>query len=148
MQNDIRLLSIVGFFGCVAAANAQTQSPPAVNTQFDGTYAFVSATKVNETWRDYHNREYPCGDYPKGGLLTIVNGYARYTVWGRGYYEGTVSSRGELTIRFANTVTQGGWAGVGQERMIFGKIGGGGTARVRRIAAACNYDLVLQKQSN
>jgi hypothetical protein len=33
----------------LAAADAQTPSPPAV-TQFDGTYAFVSSTRVNETY--------------------------------------------------------------------------------------------------
>jgi hypothetical protein len=39
-----------GIFRLVVAADAQTPSPPAANTQFDGTYAFVSSTRVNETY--------------------------------------------------------------------------------------------------
>jgi hypothetical protein len=49
MQKRIGWFWIIGFFGLLAAADAQTPSPPAVTTQFDGTYAFVSATKLNET---------------------------------------------------------------------------------------------------
>jgi hypothetical protein len=43
-------LWVVGFFGWLAAADGQTAPPTAVVTQFDGTYAFVSATKMNETY--------------------------------------------------------------------------------------------------
>jgi hypothetical protein len=45
MRKDIIWLWTMGSFGLLAAANAQPASPPA-NTQFDGVYAFVSATKV------------------------------------------------------------------------------------------------------
>jgi hypothetical protein len=50
MRKEIIWLWTIGFFGLLAAADAQTASPPAANTQFDGTYAFVSATTVNETF--------------------------------------------------------------------------------------------------
>jgi hypothetical protein len=45
MRRNLGWLWIVGFFGLLASANAQTASPPTTTTQFDGTYAFVSATK-------------------------------------------------------------------------------------------------------
>ena len=77
MQTHIGWLWIVGFFGLLAAANAQTALRPAANTQFDGTYAFVSSTKVNETSRDFKNRELQCPDR-SAGALTILNGAARY----------------------------------------------------------------------
>jgi hypothetical protein len=49
MQKHVGLICLGGFFRLVAAADAQTASPPAASTQFDGTYAFVSSTKMNET---------------------------------------------------------------------------------------------------
>jgi hypothetical protein len=48
MQKHFVWLWLVGFFGLVVAADAQTPSSSAANTQFDGTYAFVSSTRVNE----------------------------------------------------------------------------------------------------
>ena len=42
----------LGLFAYLAAANAQTPSPPTPVTKYDGTYAFVSSTKVNETYTD------------------------------------------------------------------------------------------------
>ena len=44
MPRPIGLLSIVGFFGLLAVANAQTAPAP---TAFDGTYRPVSWTKAN-----------------------------------------------------------------------------------------------------
>jgi hypothetical protein len=48
MQKHFVWLWVVGFL--VVATDAQTPSLPAANTQFDGTYAFVSSTRVNETY--------------------------------------------------------------------------------------------------
>jgi hypothetical protein len=48
MQKQVGWLWIAGPFGFLGAAHAQSVSPPAANTQFDGTYAFISATKLNE----------------------------------------------------------------------------------------------------
>jgi hypothetical protein len=44
MQNDGALVSIIGFFGLLAAANAQTAPPATTVTAFDGTYRPVSST--------------------------------------------------------------------------------------------------------
>src|SRR5689334_19078264 len=88
MQKHVGWLWICGFFGLVAGANAQTASPPAAITQFDGTYALVSAMKVNETVRDRHNRERPCGDYRTREPLIIANGQTRHTDAKGREYEG------------------------------------------------------------
>jgi hypothetical protein len=49
MQKSVGWAWIVGFLGLLAAADAQTPPPPTSGTQFDGTYVFVSAARVNET---------------------------------------------------------------------------------------------------
>jgi hypothetical protein len=48
MRRASTWLWAVGFFGLLAAANAQTPSLPAATTHFDGTYALVSSTKMTE----------------------------------------------------------------------------------------------------
>jgi len=124
MQKHIGWLWIVGFFGLLAAADAQTSSLPATSTQFDGVYAFVSSAKANETWRDFHNREHPCGDYREGGSLIISNGQARYSRPRRDF-EGTVGPQGELTMRApADIPAKTGWGSPGIERLITGRIDG------------------------
>lgn len=50
MQKSVGWAWIVGFLGLLAAADAQTPPPPTSGTQFDGTYVFVSAARVNETY--------------------------------------------------------------------------------------------------
>jgi hypothetical protein len=106
MDEAVGLLWVVALYGSLAAVNAQTASVLTAGTQFDGTYAFVSATAVNETFRDYHNREYRCGPRTRPpGPLTIMNGHARYTGAGGGEFEGTVGPQGGLTMRFAISVT-------------------------------------------
>jgi hypothetical protein len=80
MQKHFVWLWVVGFFGLVVATDAQTPSPPAANTQFDGTYAFVSSTRVNETYTvTGSNRFGQCGKMRRLGPLTIVNGQARFS---------------------------------------------------------------------
>jgi hypothetical protein len=100
MQKHIEWLWILGLFGFLAAADAQTPSLPAPTTQFDGTHAFVSATKVNETFRDYHNRERPCRNMGNATSLVIVSGRAHYTTATGYLVEGTVGQQGELTMRY------------------------------------------------
>jgi hypothetical protein len=91
---------LAAFFGLIAGASAQTLSPPISHTQFEGTYGFVSATKVNETYMTTStNRIGRCGNYPRGGPLTIVGGHARYSAGGPGF-EGTVGPQGELAMQF------------------------------------------------
>jgi hypothetical protein len=103
MDKVIGLLCIIASFGLLAAANAQTSSPPTPNTQFDGTYAFISATRVNETYAvPGSNRIGQCGGTAKANRLraplTIANGQAQYTDVNSHQFEGTVSSQGELGL--------------------------------------------------
>lgn len=148
MRKTIGWLWIAGFFGLLAAANAQTPSPPAATTQFDGTYAFVSATALNETymttWRTRMGR---CADIRKLGPLTIANGQARYSGFGRitkEGFEGTVRPQGELIMRLAAPASQ---SSLGVEIITRGIIDGNGTIRARQMGRACNYDLVWQKET-
>jgi hypothetical protein len=148
MQKHIGWLRIVGFFGLIPAANAQTASPPAATTQFDGSYAFVSATTLNETymttWRTRMGR---CGDIRKLGPLTIANGQARYSGFGhvtKEGFNGTVGPQGELALRLAAPASK---SSLGVEIITQGKIDGNGTIRARQTSRGCSYDLVWQKAS-
>jgi hypothetical protein len=135
MQKQIGWFWMIGFFGLVATADAQTASPPAANPQFDGTYGFVSSTRVNETYAvTGSNRIGQCRKMLKVGPLTIVNAQARFSsgASGQNLYEGRANSQGELAMRSAEPTPHGGWAGVGSERMVFGRIQGGGTVHARQ----------------
>jgi hypothetical protein len=147
MHKSVGLLWITGFFGLLVAADAQTASPPAATAQFDGTYAFVSATKLNETFTTTRMR--PCGDVRKMGPLTIANGQAQYSGFGpvtKAGFEGTVAAQGELAMRLASTPASKSSLGV--EMITRGTIDGNGTVRVRQIGRACSYDLFWQKETN
>jgi len=89
-------------------ADAQTASSPPSNTQFDGTYAFVSVMHVNETYPISGTNR--IGQCPNSAAerLTIVNGQAQYSdsggqaqysASGSRQFEGTVGSHGELVMR-------------------------------------------------
>jgi len=149
MQKHIGWLWIVGLFGFVVAADAQTASPPAATTQFDGTYAFVSSTRVIETYTvTGSNRVGQCGKMRRVGPLTIVNGQARFSsgASGQNLYEGTVSSQGELGMRYApNSPGNVGWY-TGLEGSVYGRIDGGGAVRARQIDYLCNHDLTWQRE--
>jgi hypothetical protein len=148
MQKHIGWLWTIGFFALLGAADAQTPSPPSANTQFDGTYRFVSATKLNETYTTtWTNRMGRCGDVRKLGPLTIANGQARYSGSGRvtkAGFEGTVGSQGELALRLAAPASK---SSLGAEIVTHGIIDGNGTIRARQTSRGCSYDLVWQKQS-
>jgi hypothetical protein len=148
MQKHFGWLWMVGFFGLIPAADAQTPSPPAAGTQFDGTYRFVSATTLNETymttWRTRMGR---CGDIQRMGPLTIANGQARYAGFGRVTkegFEGTVGPQGELSLRLAAPASK---SSLGVEIVTRGTIDGNGTIRARQIGRGCSYDLVWQKET-
>ncbi len=145
MYKAVGLLWIAGFFGSVAAADAQTPSPPAATTQFDGTYAFVSATKVNETYTTRPgNRIGQCPDRKMPSLI-IVNGQARrYSKGDLVTFQGTVGPQGELLMRSAPTPTKFG-STPGIEVIVSGRIGIDGTVRARQTSYRCNYDLTWQK---
>lgn len=142
MKKHVGWLLIVGFFGLFGAAAAETASPLPAGTQFDGTYAFVSATKVNETYTT--TRTTRLGECPdrKAGPLIIANGQARLPV-----FEGTVGPQGELVMRrHAEPVKRGITPGI--ESVISGRIDGNGTIRARQTGYGCSYDLIWQRQSH
>lgn len=142
MRKHIRWLWIVGFFGSLAAANAQTPAPAAASIAFDGTYAFVSGTRLNESYTTKGTEHIKrCGGY-KGGPLTIVNAHASYGS-GRGF-DGTVAPQGELTMRLAPTPVNRGIS-PGVEVTINGRIDADGTVRARRVGYYCSYELVWRK---
>lgn len=151
MQKHVGWLSVVGFFGLLTGAAAQTSPSPTASTRFDGTYAFVSATRVIETYIvTGSNRIGQCG-VPRADRrpspLTIANGQAQFTGGNGRQFEGTVSSQGELAMRSApNSPGKVGWY-TGLEVSFYGRIDGGGTVRARAIGYFCSYDLIWQKTS-
>jgi len=136
-------------FGLLAAAYAQTPSPSAGNTRFDGTYAFVSATKVNETFRDYNNEERPCRNMGDATSLVIVSGRAQYTAATGYLVEETVGQQGELTMRYPPD-PEGRHGGISpsSERPVNGRIESDGTVRARQIGFFCSHDLIWQKSAH
>lgn len=148
MKKGVGWWCIIGFFGLIAAADAQTASPPSAGTQFDGTYRFVSATTLTETymttWRTRMGR---CGDIRRMGPLTIANGQARYSGFGRitkEGFEGTVGPQGELNMRLAAPASH---SSLGVEIITHGTIDGNGIVRARQTGRSCSYDLVWQKET-
>jgi hypothetical protein len=141
MKRQIGLLWIVGFFGLLAAANAQTPSSLTAGAPLNGTYRLVSSAKVNET---YTAKGGQMGQCParKAGPLHIVNGRVRYTS-ATGYrLQGTVGPQGELTMR---SVARGSYNPI--EITASGTVDGTGTIRARQVSNACSYDFVWQKSS-
>jgi hypothetical protein len=138
MRRRIGSLWIVGFFGLVAAADAQTP-PSTASAQFDGTYRLVSSAKVNNMYTTKKGQTVQCPDRTPGPLR-IEHGRARYTS-ATGYrLRGGVGPQGELAMRSS---------GPGISRPIdisvSGTIDGTGTARARQTSNACSYDFVWQK---
>jgi hypothetical protein len=141
MQRRIGLLWIVGFFGLVAAADAQTP-PSTAGASFDGTYRFVSSARVNRT---YVARSGQTGQCPerRAGPLTIAQGQAKYTSGTGRQLAGTVGPQGELAMRFAAPQGTGGYRPV--ELTVNGRIDGTGTVRARQSSNSCSYDFVWRK---
>jgi hypothetical protein len=143
MRMRIGLLSIVGFFGLIAAANAQTGSASTAGTAFDGTYNFMSSAKVNPMYTALNGKMAPCPDR-KPGQLTIQNGHARYAAESGHELLGTIGPNGELDMRMVPT-TVGGSRPM-ELRSAAAGIDNAGTVRLRQIGGACSYDFVWQKQ--
>lgn len=93
MYKAVGLILIIGFCGLIALAYAQTQPPSRPVTAFDGTYAFVSSVKVNETYMDRAGRTGQCPDRGAASL-TITKGQTRLPL-----FEGTVGPHGELAMQ-------------------------------------------------
>lgn len=144
MQKHIGWLWVIGFFSLLATADAQTPSPSTAGTQFDGRYAFVSSTKVNETYRDYDNREHQCGN-PRAGPLIVVNAEARFKSGGR-VFEGTVGQRGELAMRsVATSANRSAW--LPSTIMVTGGIDDHGEIRALWKSWYCQHDFIWRKES-
>jgi hypothetical protein len=142
MRRQIGLLSIVGFFGLLAAADAQTVSASTAGPAFDGTYRLASSAKVNQMYTSMNGGMLPCPDRIPGPL-TIVQGQARYTTATGYQLEGTVGSHGELEMQVMAT----GGSRPMEMRTSGAQIDSTGTVRARQIGGACSHDFIWQKQS-
>ena len=143
MQKNISWLWVVGFFGFLAAADAQTPPPLAAGTPFDGTYRLVSAARMTATYTTRKGQTGQCPDR-RAGPLHIANVQARYTT-ATGYrVRGTVGPQGELAMR---AVAPSSWANQPIDLSVSGTVDGAGTARVRQLSHSCSYDFVWQKAS-
>ena len=144
MQKGIGWLWMVGFLGLLDAAAAETPPSSTSGAAFDGTYNFVSSTKLAETYiATGTSRMAQCPDRI-AGPLTIVNGQPRFTISIPGKpaeFEGTVGSQGELAMRsvLSNTGARP------TERMLRGRIDGTGTVRAQLSGVNCNYDFIWRK---
>jgi hypothetical protein len=139
MLNQVGLLSIVGFFGLLAAAAAQTPSAPTAGMAFDGTYRFVSSAKVNPMYTSYNGQMGICPTR-KPGPLHIVGSRVHYTT-ATGYrVGGTVGTQGELALR-SEMVGSSRPAGMQGS----GTVDVSGAAHVRQTGSSCSYDFVWQK---
>jgi hypothetical protein len=150
MRKYVWWLWFVVFFGSLAAASAQAPTTPTPVTKYDGTYAFVSLTKVNETyWTERTEHPGRCSNIRVVTSLIIADGHARYSTTRRygNLNEGIVGAQGQLAMRLEPTPYP--WAaGIlpGVEIVTSGTIDENGTVRARRTAALCRYDLVWKKQ--
>lgn len=146
MQNGIGWLSLAACFGLAVAADAQTPLSQTAGSQFDGTYAFVSSTKLTEMYTVPNGRMRPCPDFT-AGPLTIERGQARFSAIFASSpvhmdFEGTVGSQGELGMRsLAPDLLREDIA----ERGLRGRIDGTGTVRAHLTGRWCNYDYVWRK---
>jgi hypothetical protein len=143
MQKHIGWLWVVGLCGSLAVANAQTSSPAATHSPYDGTYRLVSSGNVNATYTSRKGQTASCPSR-RAGPLHIVNGRARYTT-ATGYrVRGTVGPQGELAMRAEGP---GSWGTQPIDLSVSGSVEGNGTARVRQLSHSCSYDFVWQKAS-
>jgi len=142
MRRNIRWLWVFGILGYSAAAIGQTPPASTAGTRFDGKYAFVSSTKVNETYMGGGTRPSLCPDKKARPQLTVVNGRARYSSSRGTRLEGTVGLQGELAMRFVKPRPKVGRPG---EITTHGRIDGNGNATARQISDSCSYDFVWQK---
>jgi len=139
MRGQIGLLSIVGFFGLLATADAQTLSAGTAGPAFDGTYQAVSSAKVNSMYIEQKGNMIPCPDRMPGPL-TVVQGEAQYTDASGDQVDGTVGPQGELAM---GAEEPGGSRAM--DLAVRGGIAANGTVRARQEGNSCSYDFVWQK---
>jgi len=143
MKNYVLSWRIAGIFLFSAAAIAQTPPASTADARFDGTYAFVSATSVSETYRTTSGRMGQCGEMRHVGPLTIANGQARYTGGASNHFDGTVGTQGELAMRLEPRPGNKNTPGI--EIIVSGKVDSDGTAKARQSGRLCSYDLIWRK---
>jgi hypothetical protein len=144
MQKGIGWLGLVACFGLTAATDAQIPLSQTAGSQFDGTYAFVSSTKLTEMFTvPSTGRMRPCPDW-EVGPLTIVRGQGWFSSASssavRATFEGMVRSQGELAMRSVNPASD-----EPAERLLNGRVDVTGTVRARLTGHYCNYDFVWRK---
>ena len=139
MRRQIGLLSIIGFFGLLGTADAQTVSALTAGPAFDGTYQAVASAKVNQMYIEQKGNMLPCPERMPGPL-TIVQGQARYTDASGDPVDGTVGPQGELAMGVAEP---GGARAM--ELAVRGSIAANGTVHARQEGNSCSYDFVWQK---
>ncbi len=133
--------AVVGFFGLIAAANAQTPQSSPAGRAYDGTYRLVSSANVNATYTSRKGQTAPCPSR-RAGPLHIENGQARYTS-ATGYrVRGAVGPQGELAMR---AIGPSSWSSQPIDLSVNGTVDAAGTARVRQLSHSCSYDFVWQK---
>src|SRR5205085_5909304 len=108
MRRQMGLLSVVGFFGLLASANAQTLSASTAGPSFDGTYQAVSSAKINQMYIAQKGNMGVCPDRVPGPL-TIVQGQARYTDASGDEVDGTVGHRASWRCKRRSPAVPGQW---------------------------------------
>ncbi len=152
MRNGILALCLVALAGCTAAeapAPAPVPAPmpapmaAAGSGGLDGTYAFVSSTKLNDTYRTRGGLMGTCGDRTTGPL-TISQGQAQYTTVTGVHLTGTVGPQGGLALRALQTPGPNGNQPL--DIIVSGNIDAAGTARARQTANSCSYEFTWRKE--
>ena len=144
MQKHLSWLPVVGLFGVLAAANAQTPPAAAGAGSYDGNYRLVSSANVNTTYTTRKGQTAPCPTR-RAGPLHITNGKARYTTATGLRVRGTVGPQGELAMR-AEAPSQ--WGTQPIDLSVSGTVDASGTARVRQLSHSCSYDFVWHKATS
>ena len=144
MGKPIGLLGVIGFFGLLAAANAQTPPPAGAGASFDGTYRFVSSAKVNPTYTTRNGQTGFCPDR-RPGPLHVAKGRARYTTTTGYRLRGTVGPQGELAMRVIAPPNSSNAGSFPLDINANGTIDGTGMALARQLSHSCSYDFVWQK---
>jgi hypothetical protein len=140
MSRKIGLLSIIGFVGLLVAVDTKVAAQPSAS--FDGTYTFVSAVKLNQT---YVTRSGQTGYCPEStpSPLSISQGRAWYVSSSGRQLAGTINPQGQMLIRVSEPrdSSRGPF-----EMDVTGAVDGAGTVRARQRGNSCSYDLTWRKQ--
>lgn len=134
---------IVRFGRCRGCADPVSQT---AGSQFDGTYAFVSSTKLTEMYTVPNGRMRQCPDWTAGPLTSrgCRRGFPPLLAVSPDHmdFEGTVGLQGELGMRsLAPDLLREDIA----ERLLRGRIDGTRTVRAHLTGRWCNYDYVWRK---